>query len=416
VIRPGRYFLRFIFYKVIVKLYRYYFYLIKRLDLAQSFSLLINQRLIHIIVAGLAILFTLFSLTDKTQANSSDELAGRTFLSEIISTEFSESDQLIEEFFDEEANISPVQQTYLDNLAAIRSQPTAEMKSADELEQTEEISNLVQGGQAIVKPDIASTKKTKQPRQEIIYYQVESGDTVSTIAFKFDVSVNTILWENDLNAYSLIRPGDKLAILPMTGISYKVVRGQTLSTIAKSYGVEENVILEANKLADASQLKIGQKLIIPDGRKTYYASQVASNYTGLSAITDLFKPRSALPAQGNKMNWPTVGYRITQYFSWRHHAVDIANKLGTPIYAADAGVIEYAGWGTGYGNQIVVDHGGGKQTRYGHLSKIYCKIGEEVDKGETIAAMGSTGNSTGPHLHFEVIINGLKYNPLNYVK
>ena len=116
------------------------------------------------------------------------------------------------------------------------------------------------------------------------------------------------------------------------------------------------------------------------------------------------------------MNWPTVGHYITQYFSWRHYGVDIANKVGTPIYASDTGVVEYAGWGKGYGNQIVIDHGGGKKTRCGHLSKFYCKVGDEVDKGEAIGAMGSTGWSTGSHLHFEVIINGRKVNPLNYVK
>ncbi len=414
--KPGRFILRFIFYKIVIKLYRLYFYLIKRLGLAESLSLLLNQRLIHVIVVILVVLFTIINLTSKTQAVFSEDMAGHTFLSEIISSEFGQNDQLIEEYFDEEASISPAQQTYLDNLSSVRSQPMAEMKSADEMQQTEEVSNLVQGGQAIVKPDLAQTKKTKQPRQEIIYYTVQPGDTISTIAFNFDISVNTVLWENDLNVYSLIRPGDKLTILPMTGISYKVIRGDNLSKIAKTYGVEENVILEANKLTDASQIAVGKKLIIPGGRKTYYASQTAKSYTGLNALSDLLKPRSALPAQGNKMNWPTVGYRITQYFSWRHHAVDIANKIGTPIYAADAGVVEYAGWGTGYGNQIVIDHGGGKKTRYGHLSKIYCKVGEQIDKGETIAAMGSTGYSTGPHLHFEVIINNLKYNPLNYVK
>ena len=116
------------------------------------------------------------------------------------------------------------------------------------------------------------------------------------------------------------------------------------------------------------------------------------------------------------MAWPTVGARITQYFSWRHVGVDIANKTGTPLYAADAGVVEFAGWATGYGNSIVINHGGGKKTRYGHASKLFVKVGDEVEKGENIAAMGSTGWSTGPHLHFEVMINGAKYNPLNYIR
>jgi len=116
------------------------------------------------------------------------------------------------------------------------------------------------------------------------------------------------------------------------------------------------------------------------------------------------------------MNWPTVGHYITQYYSWRHQGLDIANKIGTPLYAADAGVIETAGWGRGYGNQIVINHGGGKKTRYAHLSKFYTKKGQKVDKGEAIGTMGSTGRSTGPHLHFEIIINNIKYNPLNYIR
>ena len=118
------------------------------------------------------------------------------------------------------------------------------------------------------------------------------------------------------------------------------------------------------------------------------------------------------------MTWPTVGHRITQYFSWRHNGVDIGNKVGTPIYAADAGVVEIStgGWNGGYGNTILINHGGGKKTRYGHLSKLFVKAGDAVEKGENIGAMGSTGRSTGPHLHFEILINGGRYNPLNYIK
>jgi murein DD-endopeptidase MepM/ murein hydrolase activator NlpD len=116
------------------------------------------------------------------------------------------------------------------------------------------------------------------------------------------------------------------------------------------------------------------------------------------------------------MAWPTQGHRITQYYSWRHHGLDIANKTGTPLYSSDAGRVQYAGWSNGYGNNVIIDHGGGKQTRYAHLSKFYCNTGDSVAKGETIGAMGNTGWSTGPHLHFEVIINGTKYNPLNYIR
>ena len=161
---------------------------------------------------------------------------------------------------------------------------------------------------------------------------------------------------------------------------------------------------------------VGQKLIIPGGRKIYTASSQTARGASAGSITDLFKPENLKSIVSNKLAWPTVGARITQYYSWRHHAIDVANKTGTPIYATDAGVIEVAGWGTGYGNQIVIDHGGGRKSRYAHMSKFYVKKGQAVKKGQVIGAIGSTGRSTGPHLHFEYIINGVKYNPLNYLK
>ncbi len=378
--------------------------------------LLINQKLIHLIIVFLTILSVSLNLTGRTQAASLEESMKNTFLSEIISSEFSDNDQLIEEHFDETAQITPEQQTYLENLSALKSQPTAEITSPDESEITANEENLIQGNNIIVQPNLATIKKNKQSRDEIIYYIVELGDTVSTIAAKFEISVNTILWENNLSAYSLIRPGDKLTILPASGIVYKVKRGDIIGSIAKFYGIEELSIVEANKLDNSGRLKISQRLIIPGGKKSGYVQPQSNSYSGLAIVRDLLKPRATEPLASNKMNWPTVGYRITQYYSWVHHAVDIANKIGTPIYATDAGIIEVIGWGRGYGNQIVIDHGGGKKTRYAHMSKFYVKKGQSVDKGEAIGAMGSTGRSTGPHLHFEVIINNIKYNPLNYIR
>ena len=419
--KPGRAVSRFLFYKVLVRLYRLYLGTIKRLGWSgnlknKSFAFFVNQKLIHAAVAGLTIFFVIFNLTQKTQAVSPEEMTGKTFLSEIISNEFSESDQLIEEYFDEEAAITPVQQTYLDNLTAVKVQPTAEMTTPEEGALFEEAPGNIQGGEAIVKPGLAATTKGVRPRENIIDYQVLTGDSVSTIAAQFGVSVNTILWENNLTAYSLIRPGNILKILPLTGLTHSVKRGETMAAIAAKYGVEQNTILEANKLGSAELLATGRKLIIPGGRKIIAAASQTAKSAPAASITDLFKPENLKSVVSNKLAWPTVGARMTQYYSWRHHAVDIANKIGTPIYACDAGVIEVAGWGTGYGNQIVVNHGGGKKSRYAHLSKFYVVKGQAVKKGEAIGAMGSTGNSTGSHLHFEYIINNIKYNPLNYLK
>ncbi|MCK4554432.1 M23 family metallopeptidase [Candidatus Parcubacteria bacterium] len=413
--------MRLVFYKIVVKIYKLYLYILKKFGWSskvksESFTWLVNQKLVHFVVIILTVLMVGFNFTSKTQAVSSEELVGKTLLSELVTSEFGESDELIEKFFDEEAVISPVQQTYLDNLASIKSQPQAQMKAPDEIDIEEEIIGLTQGGSALVKPELAATSKIKRDREKIVYYTIKPGDTVSTIAAEFEVSVNTILWENNLSAYSLIRPGNQLAILPITGVTHKVARGENLSKIAKQYNIGKNKIIEVNKLTDSSKLAAGQKLIIPDGRKVRYASYTTPSYTGLSAIKSLVAPTGAKPVSSNKMNWPTQGHRITQYYSWRHHGVDIADKTGTPIYAADTGTVEYIGWGRGYGNQIVINHGGGKKTRYAHLSKFYVSKGDKVNKGQTIAAMGSTGWSTGSHLHFEVIINNRKYNPLNYIK
>jgi murein DD-endopeptidase MepM/ murein hydrolase activator NlpD len=422
--KPGRILLRFVFYKFIVKIYGEALSLMKKMGWSKIndniFSFLLNQKLVHILVVIISVLLIFINLTAKTKANASDATAAdNTILSSLITNEFGDNQQdqqLIVETFDQEPDISPEQQKYLENLESINPETNTTMNdNVDEENQSE--ASTIQGGASIIKPDMAATELTKRQREKTIVYTVLPGDTISTIAQEFDITVSTILWENNLSVYSIIRPGDSLSILPISGISHTVAKGESLNSIAKKYKISDQEILDMNKLADASVISVGQKLIIPGGTKINYPEYKPKVYTGLSAIKDIVgRQKSAKPLAGNKMNWPTVGYRITQYYSWRHTAVDIANKIGTSIYAADSGVIEFIGWGKGYGNQIVIDHGGGKKTRYAHLSKFYCEKGETVSKGESIAAMGSTGWSTGPHLHFEVMINGTKYNPLNYIK
>lgn len=420
--RPARWILKLIFYKVVVKLYKLYLALMRRMGWpafkVNLFSFLIDQKLVHVVVALLTMILVFANLTASSRAQNIDQPSDNTILAGLIKSEFGtpEEEQLIEDFFDQEQNISPTQQNYLNNLSAVKSQPIAEMQPPAEEEIVPEPDQ-----EPVLRPDQSQIGKTKIVRYETIKYVVETGDTVSTIAEKFEISVNTILWENNLSAYSVIRPGDSLSILPASGVTHKVASGDTIQSLAKKYGISEDDIRRANSIS-GDALAIGQKILMPGGRKDAYAPYRPSTYSGLSLLRDLVTPskssrqQSAGPASGNKMRWPTVGYRITQYFSWRHFAVDIANKIGTPIYAADAGEIEISGWGRGYGNQVLIDHGGGKKTRYGHMSKIYVKKGEEVEKGEQIGVMGSTGWSTGPHLHFEVIINGAKYNPLNYIR
>jgi len=417
---PLRFILRIIFYKVIVRIYGWYFFIIKKLGWQRArhnpVVFLFKQKFVHILVVSMTALLLFINLSYRTSAENMPINPARTILADLISNEFNapgyDDQQLIVETFNQEQTISAIQQSYLDNLSAFRPQTTASMSGEEE---GGEIKTIQEGG-SMVKPDIATTKISKRPRTETTTYVVEKGDTISTIAEKFEISVSTILWENNLSVYSLIRPGDKLRILPMSGLNHQVAKGDTLASIAKKYDIEENKIIEANKIADGSKLAVGDKLFIPGGKKISTPVAQPTRYTGISTIVDLVKDPGAAPVSGNKMNWPAGVRKITQYFSWRHTGLDIAGPLGTPIYAADSGTVEIEGWGSGYSNQIVINHGGGKKTRYAHLSKFYVEKGEAVTKGQAIAAMGSTGWSTGSHLHFEVIINGTKYNPLNYIK
>lgn len=257
-----------------------------------------------------------------------------------------------------------------------------------------------------------------KPRTKKENYQVQPGDTLSGIARKFNLTLNTLLWENNLTQLSRIKPGQILTILPASGISYKIVKGDTLKKIADRYKVTGDAIAEANNLGINPKLTVGQALFIPGGTKpTITQPKTPTTATIKNALTT--RPGSYEPAadSGTRLLWPTNAKRITQYFGWRHTGLDIGLPLGSPIYAAEDGVVQTSGWNSGgYGYYIIINHGGGWQTLYGHNSKLYVAAGETVARGQLIAASGSTGRSTGPHLHFEVRINGSRVNPLGYIR
>jgi murein DD-endopeptidase MepM/ murein hydrolase activator NlpD len=260
-------------------------------------------------------------------------------------------------------------------------------------------------------------------RTQIETYVVEEGDTVGSIARSFGLRTETLLASNGLTVRSVIGIGKELKILPVDGISYKVKSGDTIAKLAKTYGSEAEKIIEMNGLAAGAALTIGQELILPDGRAPAppapAPTRIATN------IKNIFVPPPSAEQSGSgKYIWPTAARRITQYYgNWRagvrHTGVDIAGPSGTAIYAADDGVVAISGWNTGgYGNMIVVNHGGGMFTRYAHGSKLLVQAGDTVKKGDTIMLMGSTGRSTGPHLHFEVMVGTPlnRRNPFDYVK
>jgi len=372
---------------------------------------------IHVVLVVIGV--TVLAGNLNAQELHDEKYGEKTMIYSLISKE--EYEELTEEgmLMPQDKSVS-----YLDNSVSIGLNDMP-VEGIDE-EPPLDLATLTQGGIALVKPNIMQpvtsseiTAAVLERRDGIIVYTVQVGETISSIAKRFGISLETILWQNNLTAKSILRPGAALEILPVNGISHKVARNETISAIAKKYKVEEAEIIKQNNLADNSSIKIGQLLIVPGGKKIYPTVAVAkktSNVPVVSSLTKLFVPPSGDVSRSTPLLWPANARYISQYFKIGHNGLDIAAKTGTAIYAADDGVVEISGWQTGYGNTILIRHNDGSKTRYGHFSKLYVSKGETVTRGQTIGAMGSTGWSTGPHLHFEVVIGGVRKNPLAYIK
>ncbi len=236
---------------------------------------------------------------------------------------------------------------------------------------------------------------------QISTYTVQEGDTLSFIASDYGVSVNTLIWANNLKDADSIRPDMELKIPPVTGVVHKVKKGDTVSALAKKYGVEADKIISFNFLPQEGDLREGQELIVPGGKLQAQSApapvSAAKQFAYLPSLGDFFM----LPAVG--FNWGRIHGR---------NGVDVANSCGTLIYAAaDGSVIsaKTSGWNGGFGNFLKILHSNGTETLYAHTGRLLATAGEYVVKGQQIAVMGSTGRSTGCHLHFEV--HGAK-NPL----
>ncbi|HKY74107.1 MAG TPA: peptidoglycan DD-metalloendopeptidase family protein, partial [Patescibacteria group bacterium] len=254
---------------------------------------------------------------------------------------------------------------------------------------------------------------------EIIEHEVKDGETVASIAKLYGLQVSTVVWLNGLNeGKPVIKIGQKLKILPVDGVLHKVKRGETIYSIAKRYGLEGaqaqgivNYPFNTFVNDETFALAVGQDLVIPDG------VMPKADQLPVSAIARVLTPNAGAISATGTFVWPASGV-ITQGFRFYHKAVDIANHAGGNILAADSGRIIIAGWmdNTGYGNRIMVDHGNGYITLYAHLSLIQVQVGQTVKRGDVIGQMGSTGRSTGTHLHFEIRRGGVAEDPLSYLK
>ncbi|MEK7510621.1 MAG: peptidoglycan DD-metalloendopeptidase family protein [Patescibacteria group bacterium] len=245
---------------------------------------------------------------------------------------------------------------------------------------------------------------------QISSYTVKEGDSLSEIAERFGVTVNTILWANDIKSANLVKPGDDLLILPVSGLQYTVRAGDTISGIAKKYGADPEEVALFNGLESSADLKAGSDIIVPGGALPTTKAKVATKSSTAAKSSGAAASRS-LPAISGYFGNPVPGGKISQGVHG-YNGIDVAAPSGTPIYAAAAGTIVVAknndGYNGGYGNYIVISHDNGTQTLYAHMTRTAVS-GGSVGKGELIGYVGNTGRSTGNHLHFEV--RGAK-NPL----
>jgi len=264
----------------------------------------------------------------------------------------------------------------------------------------------------VVSSDVFQTIKSVKPRDKTIDYNVERGDTLSTIAEKFDISIETIRWANDLTNDN-ITVGDTLKILPVTGIEYKVAKGDSVYSIAKKLDSDPQKIVDFpfNDFANAETFSLveGQMLIVPDGVKPAEQSTFKRQ---------VYIAQGPISISGLGFTWPVHGF-ISQFASWYHMAIDICTDLGTPVVSAQNGVVTAVNVGTwdyGYGTNVYVTNGD-TQTHYAHLSGVNVSVGQTVSAGSTVLGwVGMTGRTTGPHIHFEVSKGGALVNPLPYLQ
>lgn len=301
---------------------------------------------------------------------------------------------------------------------------------------------------SIVAPDVPQEEASgsveefvpQDDKPVITNYVVKKGDTLSSIASQFSISTNTILWANDLTKKSLIHEGQKLTILPVSGVVYTVGKGDTLSGIAKRFDANFDEIISFNDLEDNKTIKPGMKLVIPNAEFPLEAPIKATKIVekketevkkAVSAPVEAKKETPTLvvgsvstkiettatdsdtgqktiiekePVSKGYFSFPIPGAILTQG-AHGYNGVDLGAPVGTPVLAAAGGKVIVAkgeNYNGGYGHYVVIEHDNGTQTLYGHLSTVIVSEGDEVAQGDKIALSGNTGRSTGPHLHFEV--------------
>jgi LysM repeat protein len=271
---------------------------------------------------------------------------------------------------------------------------------------------------AFVPAAVPQTFIGQRPEHQLQTYTVERGDTPNGIADKFDIQATTLLGGNPLLSQesSLLQTGVTLIILPIDGVLHDVQPGDTLESIAELYGVAVETIIdyEPNKLEFPYRLFPETQIMVPGAVRDIFVwtpptlESVRSSREGSGVAPVIVGTGTYI--------YPVGSRNFSQYFWYGHPGIDIALPEGTAVVAADTGTVTFAGWNIhGFGNLIVVNHGNGFETFYAHLNGISVVPGQIVYQGNVIGSTGNTGNSSGPHIHFEIRANGVQDNPCFYV-
>ena len=232
---------------------------------------------------------------------------------------------------------------------------------------------------------------------EIKTHVVKPGESLWTIASKHNINIDTLIGANDINDMNQIMPGDELTILPVRGIMYRMGPGDSFSDLVSKYDLDKEEVMQANNIRSSEKLSQGQNIILPGAEPEF-------------GYQDRLNQMFIRPVQG----------RISSPFGPRwgshHDGKDYAVSIGTPVKAAGGGRVVYVGWSSGYGNTVIIQHQQGMRTLYAHLNSFNVSSGQRVNRGQVIARSGNTGRSTGPHLHFEVRVNGRPVDPAGYLR
>ena len=280
----------------------------------------------------------------------------------------------------------------------------------------------------VVRLPVPHTTMPDRLRTDVVTYTIQAGDTIFGIALEFGISPETIVWSNQealWDAPWLIQPGLVLYIIPVDGVMHTVRAQETVASIAIDYGVQPAAIHnEWNQLQEGVPLREGQLVVVPGATGDEVDWEPPPIYPSSGAAGASYGICSGVSVSGpGATGWfvlPTGGTRVSGWYfhdprNPTHIGLDYGCRLGDPIYAADSGVVTIAGWNGGYGILVELNHGNGFITRYAHLSELLVGCGTPVYQGQVVGYCGSTGYSSGSHLHFEVRFNGAPQNPQGYL-